>query len=157
MNIKTCSLACGLAVCLLAQPAVSGPLEDGQAAYNSSDYATALKLWRPLAEQGNALAQTNLGLMYILGLGVPQDYVEAAKWFRKAAERGLAEAQNRLAIMYLWGHGIPKDFGLAAKWYRKAAEQGHSSAQHQLGVMYEEGHGVPQDCVSACNFDPLGG
>ncbi len=53
-----------LAIMALAVPANAGPLEDGLAAYESKDYATALKLWRPLAEQGNADAQNNLGFMY---------------------------------------------------------------------------------------------
>jgi uncharacterized protein len=66
----------------------AGPLEDGVAAHDKGDYATALRLWRPLAEQGNAYAQYNLGLMYDYGTGVAQDYREAAKWYRLAAVRG---------------------------------------------------------------------
>jgi TPR repeat protein len=81
MNIKTFTVTCGLAVRLLAQPAAAGPLEDGQAAYNSGDYATALKLWHPLADQGVAAAQYNLGNIYGGGLGVPQNYAQTAKWF----------------------------------------------------------------------------
>ena len=74
------------------------PLEDGQAAYNRGDYATALKLLRPLAEQGNANAQNNLGWMYDQGDGVTQDFKEAAKWYRSAAEEGLHEAQYNLGV-----------------------------------------------------------
>ncbi len=57
----------------LAVPANAGPFEDGEAAYERKNYATALKFWRPLAEQGDFAAQTNLGFMYTDGLGVPQD------------------------------------------------------------------------------------
>jgi hypothetical protein len=46
-----------LAIMALAVPANAGPFEDGLAAYQRDDYATALKFWRPLAEQGDALAQ----------------------------------------------------------------------------------------------------
>ena len=60
-------------------PARAG-LDEGVAAYDRGDYATALREWRPLAEQGNAKAQYNLGAMYYSGLGVPQDYAEAVKW-----------------------------------------------------------------------------
>ena len=65
----------------VAQVASAGPLEDGQAAYDRGDYATALRLWRPLAEQGDAKAQFRLGEMYQTGHGVPQDYVRAYMWF----------------------------------------------------------------------------
>jgi len=93
MNIK--SLLAALVVSLsLAAPALAGPFEDGVAAYIRKDYATAMRLMRPLAEQGNARSQITIGLMYKDGEGVPQDYAEARKWFRKAAEQGFAEAQN---------------------------------------------------------------
>ncbi len=58
------------------------------AAYQRGDYATAIRKFRPLAEQGNAEAQFNLGGMYRQGRGVPQDDAEAMKWYRKAAEQG---------------------------------------------------------------------
>jgi hypothetical protein len=65
-----------LALCLAA-PVAAGPFEDGVAADKRGDYATALRLWRPLADQGDASAQNNLGFMYENGHGVPQDYAEA--------------------------------------------------------------------------------
>ena len=74
-------------------------------AAKKKDFATALKLWQSLAEQGDANSQYNLGLMYSRGEGVKQDDVEAAKWFRKAAEQGEAEAQFKLAMMYEFGRG----------------------------------------------------
>jgi TPR repeat protein len=58
------------------------------AAYDKGDYATALRLWQPLAEQGDVRAQTNLGLMFYTGQGVPQDLAVAVTWYRKAAEQG---------------------------------------------------------------------
>lgn len=54
----------------------------GDAAFKSGDYATALKEWKPLAEQGDEFAQSNLGIIYENGIGVPQDYKEAVKWYR---------------------------------------------------------------------------
>ena len=67
--------------------------QDGMDAYERKDYKTAYKLILPLAEQGNAFAQFNLGLMYHEGQGVPQDYKEAIKYFRLSAEQGNADAQ----------------------------------------------------------------
>src|SRR6266581_3926470 len=99
------------------------------AANARNDYATELKLLRPLADQGNAMAQALLGARYHQGRGVPQDDAEAVRWFRKAAEQGYAEAQGMLGVMYGGGQGVPKDEGEAARWFRKAAEQGDASAQ----------------------------
>ncbi len=99
MNIK--SLLAAFVVSLsLATPVLAGPFEDGRAAYNSGDYATALRLWLPLAEQGDAIVQFRLGLLYYWGHGglqdSVQDYVEAHKWFNLAAARGnLHAAGNR--------------------------------------------------------------
>ena len=86
-----------------AGPAVAGPFEDGSVAYNKGDYATALRLWRPLADQGEAQAQYELGFMYTNGWGVPQDYAAAVAGWRKAADQGYATAQSTLGVMYYTG------------------------------------------------------
>ena len=70
----------------LTAPAWAG-WDEGVAAYKRGDYATALREFRPLAEQGDAHAQFNLGGMYERGRGVPQDYVQAHMWFNLAASR----------------------------------------------------------------------
>ena len=129
--------------------ALAGPFEDGFTAYERGDYAAAFKLWKPLADQGNALAQFNLGVMYDEGQGVPQDDAEAVKWYRKAADQGNALAQFNLGVMYGTGQGVPQDYAEAVKWYRKAADQGLAQAQFNLGLMYSKGQGVPQDYVEA--------
>ena len=118
-------------------------------AYLKGDHATALRLWRPLAEQGNATAQDKLGIMYAKGQGVQQDYATAVAWFRKAAAQGNAIAQENLGVMYSNGWGVPQDDASAAFWFRKAAEQGNARAQNNLGYKYEKGHGVPQDYAAA--------
>jgi len=74
-------LPLGLLILAIFGTANAGPLEDGEAAYARKDYATALELFRPLAEQGDAQAQYNLGVMYDTGEGVPQDYALAVKWY----------------------------------------------------------------------------
>jgi uncharacterized protein len=124
-------------------------LEDGVAAYEKGDYATALRLLRPLADQGDAGAQYNLGLMYANGQGVPQDYAAAVNWYRKGGEQGDTEAQVNLGLMYDNGQGVQQDYATAMSWYRKAAEQGGAAAKYFLAVMYEYGRGVPQDYVTA--------
>jgi tetratricopeptide (TPR) repeat protein len=89
----------GLLALVLFGIAAAGQLEDGEAAYRSGDYAEAARLWRPLAEKGDAKAQNNLGLTYRDGLGVLQDYAQALKWFGKAADQGDAFAQYNLGSM----------------------------------------------------------
>ncbi len=121
----------------------------GVAAYKWGKYGIALREWRPLAEQGNAKAQYNLGVMYRNGHGVPQDDAEAMGWWRKAAEQGNAGAQHNLGVMYEKGRGVPQDYAKALQWYRKATEQGVADAQNALGFMYEHGLGVTQDYVQA--------
>lgn len=82
---------------------VAGPLEDAWYAWLHRDYATALRLWREFAEQGDAKAQIKLGLMYELGQGVPQGKAEALKWYRLAADHD-ATAQFNLGSMYEFGN-----------------------------------------------------
>ena len=134
---------------VLSEPVLAEPLEDANAAYDKQDYTAALRLFRPLADQGYASAQLNLGMMYAKGQGVPQDYVQAVNWYRLAADRGYASAQIMLGIMYSKGQGVPQDYVQAARWYRLAADQGYASAQIMLGIMYSKGQGVPQDYVEA--------
>ena len=116
--------------------------QQGLTAYEQSNYQTAFKLWLPLAEQGNAKAQYNLGVMYGNGRGVKQDYFKAVNWYRKAAEQGYAKAQFNLGNMYANGRGVKQDDVEAVKWFRKAAEQGAANAQAILGFSYLLGKGV---------------
>jgi tetratricopeptide (TPR) repeat protein len=81
----------------LSGVAMAGSWEDGVAAYQRSDYATALRLWQPLAEAGDPRAENNLGLLYEKGLGVAANYEIVADWYRKAAAQGHAGAQKNLA------------------------------------------------------------
>src|SRR5450432_1308266 len=76
--------------------AVAGPWEDGMAAYNRGDYTPAIRLFRPLAEQGNPKAQSVLGVMFRKGEGVPRNAVRAHMWFSFAAARGDAKAKAEL-------------------------------------------------------------
>ena len=78
-------------------------------AYERGDYATALAGFQNYAEQGNAAAQSNLGVMYANGEGVPEDDAEAVRWYRLAAEQGYAAAQFNLGFMYANGEGVPED------------------------------------------------
>lgn len=92
----------------------------------------ALRWCRTAAEQGNAEAQSRLGLLYEQGKGDKRDSAEAAHWYRKAAEQGDARAQNNLAVLYLKGEGVEKDRDAALTWLRLSAAQGHAAATENL-------------------------
>ena len=123
--------------------------EAGLQAARAGDFETALKEWKPLAEQGDAQSQSNLGRMYSSGQGVPQDYTEAVKWFRRASEQGDAFAQSYLGYLYFNGLGIAQDYAEAVRLYKLAADQGLAEAQLNLGNKYLGGEGVRQDYVEA--------
>lgn len=152
----TSSVVCILGVfamlAMLASPILADQLQDAETALSQGDFVQAIELFRSLAEQGDALAQTPLGLMYEYGQGVPQDYKEALKWYRLAAEQGDAFGQHALGLMYGRGNGVPQDFKEAIKWFQLAAKQGLPFSQHLLGGMYARGQGVPQDYKEALKW-----
>lgn len=112
------------AVLFLSVSAYAGQLENGQAAYARGDYQSALKLWQPLADKGDAEAQLEIGDLYLGTPTTKRDYVVAVNWFRKAAEQGNANAQLNMGIAYERGLGVPQNDKTSAEWYRKAAKQG---------------------------------
>jgi len=134
-----------------AQPS-GDPYADGLAAAKRGDYSTAIRLWRPLAEQGHARAQLGLGLCYATGNGMAKDVAEAVRWFQRSAEQGYADAQYFLGLAYHDGKGVPRDYAEAARWYRKAADQGDAQAQLTLGFAYADGQGVSQDYAEAARW-----
>lgn len=98
------------------------------------------------AEQGDAIAQRHLGIMYRQGEGgVAKDYNQAFQWYLKAAEQGDAIAQSNLGIMYKEGSPVDFDENAAFNWFSKAAEQGDAIAQQNMGLMYAQGVIFPKD------------
>ncbi len=100
-------------IALFISPAFAGPDQDfkaGRAAFDLQDHATAVRLWRPLAERGDARAQASLGYMYRNGFGVAQDFARAAGWYDVAAKQGQAEAQYSLGMLYLIGRGVKQSY-----------------------------------------------
>src|SRR5262245_50814244 len=93
-------------------------------AFDRANYATALRVWLPLAEGGDPAVQTDVSEICEKGLGVPPDYAAAAVWYRRGAERSYSRAAINLGQLYEQGHGVPKDPVQALGWYRKAAGLG---------------------------------
>ena len=136
-------------IILVFGTSVHADFQKGFEAYNSGDYATALKEWESLAEQGYADAQYGLGMLYYRGHGVARDYKAAVKWYKLVAEQGFAPGQLWLGTMYYIGEGVTQDYRSAAKWIRLAAEQGDADAQLWLSQLYYDGQGVTQDSIRA--------
>ena len=129
----------------------------GLRAYQSGDYASAFAQWQPLAMQGDAKSQFQVGNLYQTGRTVRQDYEQAAIWYRRSADQGYAAAQNNLGSLYQFGRGVTQSYDEAVKWYQKAADQGLAVAQNNLGYCHLRAHGIPQDYVKAEMWFALAG
>jgi 5'-nucleotidase (lipoprotein e(P4) family) len=128
------------------------PLAQARRAYYEGDFATALAIWRPLAEQGVAKAQNNLGILYRNGEGLIQDFNEARRWLQTAAAQGHARALFSLGMMYDFGQGVAQNTPQALIWYQQAAAQGDADAQFNIGTLYSEGRGIAQDASEAARW-----
>lgn len=113
------------------------------------NFAEAARWYEKLAKQGDARAQTSLGLMYARGYGVPKNLETARRWWSFAASQNDPGAQFNLGLIYSRGEGVAEDLPQAAQWYNRAAVRGHVQAQHNLGMLYHGGLGVERDPVRA--------
>jgi len=104
----------------------------------NGNYKMALKLWIPLAKNGNRSAQLNIGNMYFNGQGVMKNYKEASKWYVLSAEQGEITAQRNLGVMYYLGNGVNQDKLQSYKWLHKAAKQGDQQSQNNLDILCKE-------------------
>ena len=116
----------------------SADFQKGLTAAQNGDYATALKEFRPLAEQGYASAQFLLGYMYANGQGVPQEYKTAVKWYTLAAEQGNANAQFNLGELYYSGKGVLQDKVYSHMWQNIAASNGNENAAKNRDLTAKE-------------------
>jgi hypothetical protein len=110
---------------------------------------TVLLLLREAADQGHALSQFRIGVMYDKGQGVAKNAVESARWFHMAANQGFRDAQFILGCIYQWGDGVEKNYAQSNFWLHKAAEQNDPGAQYGLYLIYKEGIGVKPNQVEA--------
>jgi TPR repeat protein len=105
-----------LTVAALGPADATPTLRQGVAAMARQDYAAAVAILSPLAQNGDPAAQAYLGYLYAIGRGVPQDYTQAAIWYRRAAEQGHSGAQYELGLLYDKGQGVPVNVIQAEKW-----------------------------------------
>ncbi len=146
-----------------AAAAVAQALANAQLAFGDRDYAGARELLLPLAENGNADAQTLIGFMYRTGLLGMIDYDQAALWFEAAVEQRHPSALFNLGLMYFQHELEPRDGRLtryafsdaAFARFHDAAILGHADAQLYVGHMYAEGMGVDRDPIEAYKWYQL--
>ena len=154
-----CALTIG-AACVgqaFAQPAenaqMSPALVEGIKAFRIEKYDEAIRRLTPLADGGDVVAQTYLGLIYVEGYGVEPDINKAVEWYSKAAQQGQPDAQYALGLIAHIGRGgFNRNFDTAVKWYELAAQSSHPEALFQLGTLYTDGFGVGRDFKKASQY-----
>ncbi|HTV79563.1 MAG TPA: tetratricopeptide repeat protein [Steroidobacteraceae bacterium] len=132
---------------MVSSALVAGTLEKAQRALQDGDYVTAMDLARPLADRGNAKAQSLVGQMYEQGFGTVRDPDRASRWYRKAAVQGDTAAELALGSLYLIGKAVPKDVPEGVRWIEKAAEGGNVQAMTSLAFLYRGGGPVAPDAL----------
>jgi TPR repeat protein len=137
-------LAMAAALGALAAPTLSAQsVKSGIEAWQRSDYAAAVAIWRPLAEKGDADAAFYLGQAYRLGRGVALNLGAAQSWFERAAQKGHVDAQATLGLLLFQNGNQPE--GL--KWLKAAAEQGEARSLLVYGTALFNGDNVTQDPI----------
>lgn len=140
-----------------ATPAPTGaPTEEqlatAQRALDARDYQTALRIYRPLAEQGVPAAQGGMARLFLNGWGVERNEAEALRWARLGAAQNDPTSQAGLGFMYMHGRGTSRDDAEAVRWLRMAADQGSAIAQNGLGFAFMNGRGVRRDDAEAVRW-----
>ena len=126
-----------------ASPLGAQSVKAGIEAWQRADYSSAVAIWRPLAEKGDADAAFNLGQAYRLGRGVPTSLSSAKRWFERAAAKGHLDAQTTLGLLLF--QNAEQAEGL--RWLKAAAEMGEARALLVYGTALFNGDGVTQDPV----------
>jgi TPR repeat protein len=134
----------------ISAASADGTYQEGNNARLSGDYATALRIWRPLAEQGQKDAENGMGVLYHYGEGVPRDYDQAVKWYRLAMQHGSIKAEYNLGLAYSHGDGVAMDQSAALRYFTLAANDGLPQAQTELADEY--GAQAPPDFLKASKY-----
>jgi TPR repeat protein len=128
---------------------INANIKIGFLAAKSGDFSGALKILKPLADNGNKEAQHYIGNLFEFGRGVSQNFIEARKWYLLSAQQGHVTSQVNLGMLFSHGKGGSKNYKKANKWWQIAAEQGDGMAMKNLGLSYEKGYGVQSNKVRA--------
>jgi uncharacterized protein len=139
-------LASGLTIVLaMVGTSARADVKTGVDAWSRGDYPSAIKEWRPLAINGDADAQFNLGQAYKLGRGVPVDFKLAESWYRKAADQSHFQAEDNLGLILFQNGDRPK----AMPYIEKSANRGEPRAQYVLATALFNGDLAKKNWVRA--------
>jgi uncharacterized protein len=153
MNIgKTILAGMWLFALFAASLVQANTLEEARQKMAEKDYAGARAIYMSLAEQRNAKACYNLGLMYEDGDGVAKNMDEAIQWYTKSADLGYKEAQYTLASLVFQRQTQSISYPQAVTYYEQAAKQGHVKSQLNLGMLYLRGDVIAQDMPAAVHW-----
>lgn len=147
-SIRAALIAC-LAIAFWGIADSHADYEQGVNAAFEGDYATAYREFSIAAEEGLALAQYNLGILFFTGQGVERDANAAYRWTAAAAAQGHIAGQFNLATLLITGEGTAKDVESAVEWYSQAARAGHPEAASELVSLYSDGSDVERDRITA--------
>ena len=121
----------------------------GLNAIDRQHYSTAFRAFKPLAAQGIAEAQNNIGFLYQKGLGVKRNYATAISWYTRSANQDLPEAQHNLGMLNYQGYGVEKNMTIAKRWFTKASDQDLGPSHYMLGLIYYEGNDTQKNPARA--------
>ena len=129
---------------------VSAQYALGNINYSMGNTVSAFNWYRLAGEQGLAIAQHNVGVLYQFEKELNYDYKSAVKWYEMAGEQNFIPALHNLAMIYYHGNGGSlQNYQKSAELYQKAALLGDYSSQNRLSEMYMEGKGVDQSFQKA--------
>jgi len=148
-TISTCLMLCALLSTSLTQ---ANTLEEAKQKLAEKDFAAAHAIYLSLANQNDAKACYNLGLMYQDGDGVAKNLEEAVKWYTKSANLGYKEAQYTLGALVFQRQIHSISYPQAVTYYEQAAQQGHVKSQLNLGMLYFRGDVIAQDLPAAVQW-----
>ena len=137
---------------LTTSPTQANTLEEAKQKLAEKDFAAAHAIYLSLANQNDAKACYNLGLMYQDGDGVAKNLDEAVKWYTKSADLGYKEAQYTLGALVFQRQIHSISYPQAVTYYEQAAQQGHVKSQLNLGMLYFRGDVIAQDLSAAVQW-----
>lgn len=92
--------------------------------YDAGNYKTSFYWYEKSANQGSNVAQYNLGILYLEGIGIEEkDYKKAIELFEKSAEQGYTDAQTKLGDIYITGKIVELDKKKAYHYWSMAKEK----------------------------------
>jgi TPR repeat protein len=138
-----------LAVSVCAPSSRAATVQEAITALKAEQYAEALDILRPLADNGDAQAQYWIGEMNWEGRGLPRNLQAGCDWYEKAADQRLPAALYVTAMCYRKGVRGPVDYERAAFWLKKAVEKGITASKCPLGELFAAGNGVERNDETA--------